>query len=151
MRALPSGSGDPGDPPAHREANALVGNSEPLGRGQFALPLATRIALKAVFGMGADLVAIQRSPAFVRAHLAFIGGWEGSVTRLGTIYTTLTRDQFDASHFHLLHEHFHVISQWGGGMTRIGYLMNSGAVESAANAFAGRNLGAFRSALGAIQ
>ena len=128
-----------------------MGNTEPLGKGEFALPLKTRIALKAVFGIGADLVTIKTSPAFVRAHLAFIGGWEGSVTRPGTIYTTLTRGQFNAAHFHLLHEHFHVISQWGGGMTRLGYLMNSGAVESAANAFARSNLGAFRSALGAIQ
>ena len=72
------------------------------------------------------------------------------VTRPERIYTNMSAEEFfaNANAFLVLHEFYHVIEQWGKGMTRLGYLLNNGTKEKEANDFASKNLGQYQQLLG---
>jgi RHS repeat-associated protein len=71
-------------------------------------------------------------------------GVSASTTRKNTIYTSLDCTRFwsdgDRIERHVLHEYYHVVHQWGRGMTRTSYLLSFWKKEADANAFADKNL-----------
>jgi hypothetical protein len=94
-------------------------------------------------------IPVIYSPAFVRAHLVLVRGSRGSVTRPGRIYTNLAEDVFFALDFHVLHEFYHVVQQWGREhMSVLGYLFRARQREREANEFARQNLEEYRKLLG---
>ena len=65
-----------------------------------------------------------------------LGDASGSVTRKNKIYTNLGCKRFWSDHFHLLHEYFHTVRQWGRGMTEWSYLWSWRQREREADGFA---------------
>lgn len=92
-----------------------------------------------------DSITVTYSPAFVRAHLIFIRGNKGSVTRPGRIHTNLAEDVFFELDSHVLHEFYHVVQQWGReDMSVNGYMIRATKREREANEFARQNLEEYR-------
>ena len=121
---------------------------------RYTIPPRTTFALERIFAhpdfAGPDISSIPviYSPAFVRAHLVLVRGSRGSVTRPGRIYTNLAEDVFFALDFHVLHEFYHVVQQWGRErMSILGYLFRAGQREREADEFARQNLGEYRQLL----
>lgn len=103
-------------------------------------------ALGRLFDGAAAVRAVQvvYRPAYVDAHLFFIGGGRGSVTRPGRIYTNMPAEDFFDHDAHVLHEFYHVIEQWGRArMTIPGYLSRARRREAEARAFVERTLMAY--------
>jgi RHS repeat-associated protein len=90
--------------------------------------------LESVFGEPVDGFDVLVDPPMVTRHLG--EGARGSVTRENTVYTNLGCGGFWSQHSHVLHEYFHVIRQWGRGMTWLSYLINWRQREREADAFA---------------
>lgn len=103
-------------------------------------------ALETLFAEpGLDRIEVRYRPLYVRSHLVAIGCWNGSVTRPGRIYTTLSAAAFFASDAHVLHEYYHVVQQWGRErMTRTGYLLCCVRREREAADFTRAQIGCYR-------
>ena len=90
--------------------------------------------LESTFGEPIDSIEVIVDIPMVTRHRG--EGAKGSVTRQNAIYTSLGCDGFWPQHFHVLHEYFHVIRQWGRGMTKASYLVSWRQKEREADAFA---------------
>lgn len=113
---------------------------------RYAVPLDVLAALEQVFDEpGLERVAVFYRPWYVQCHLAFIGGWTGSVTRPGRIYTNIPEGLFFRLDAHVLHEYYHVVQQWGRErMTPLGYMLECRRRERDARNFAAANVERYR-------
>ena len=91
-----------------------------IGR-RYVLPPPVTLALERVFGEPVGGVIVIERSRYARAHLGMC-----ATTRPNRILLAIDGQEFVSNTELLLHEYFHVISQWGTGrLTRRRYLVES--------------------------
>jgi len=102
--------------------------------------------LEEIFGQSIDGIEVVIDLPMIERH--FGPGVEGATTRQGKIYINLSCDRFWGDPEFVLHEHYHVVQQWGNeGMTIPGYLIQFPTKEREAKDFAAKNVNRLKECL----
>jgi hypothetical protein len=106
--------------------------------------------LEEIFGQSIDSIDVVIDPAMVCRHHGDDDQGNpklGATTRPNTIYFNFPCNRFWADPEFVLHEYFHVVRQWGQGMTRPGYIALAWIREKEARDFAAQNVNRLKECL----